>query len=67
MERYGDESWELDALSPEVLAALVAKEVKSLVVAKRWKAGLEQEAIDRATLASISDNYGKVKTFLANL
>lgn len=65
--KYGDESWELDALSPEVLAALVAKEVKSLVVAKRWKAGLKQEAIDRATLASISDNYGEVKTFLANL
>lgn len=67
LDKYGDESWELDALSPEVLAALVAKEVESLVVAKRWKAGLKQETIDRTTLASISNNYGEVKTFLANL
>lgn len=64
LSKFGDESWELDALSPDVLAAIVAKELKAVVNAKRWKAALEQEEKEKKALQLLSTNYPAVREFL---
>jgi hypothetical protein len=57
---YGDESWELDALEPSVLATLVADEVDTLVEAESWDNERLREKRGRAELAAISDEYAAV-------
>lgn len=54
MEEYGDESWELDALEPNVIVALIEDAVKEILDQKAWDAGeaLEQEAKDDLKLCA---------------
>lgn len=60
LDEYGDESWELDALEPTVLANLVRAEVATLVERELWDAQREREALARAELQAISDKYPEV-------
>jgi hypothetical protein len=57
---HGDESWELDALEPTVLGALVRDEVNTLVEQDAWDAERLREAQARAELQEISDNYDSI-------
>ncbi|MGH3428511.1 MAG: hypothetical protein ACRDQZ_13245 [Mycobacteriales bacterium] len=57
---HGDESWELDALEPTVLGALVRDEVDALVDKTAWDAERLREAEARAELAEISANYDDI-------
>ena len=43
IDRFGDESWELDALEPAVLTALIQDTVASLRDQDRWDASVERE------------------------
>jgi hypothetical protein len=61
LELYGDESWELDALEPAVLAALIRKEVLSIREEKPWLQAKRRQAEGRAELSAISQNYEDVK------
>jgi hypothetical protein len=36
IEKYGDKSWELDALSPEVINAIISKHVAEVVEKEEW-------------------------------
>jgi hypothetical protein len=47
---YGDESWELDALDPAVLAALVTTNVESVMDADLMEAAKEHEALAKIDL-----------------
>lgn len=38
VKRFGESSWELDALSPEILDALITRHVNRLRCSKRWNA-----------------------------
>lgn len=58
--QHGDESWELDALEPTVLANLVKREVASVVDLELWDRQREREAQARAELQAISDKYDEV-------
>jgi len=58
---YGDSSWELDALKPPVLAALVSANVRSVRDEGLWEAQVERERRDRATLSVISGHWGEVE------
>jgi hypothetical protein len=62
---YGDESWELDALEPKVLSALVQKEVTGLIATKAWKAAAERQEEAREQLTKVSDNWDTVIERLA--
>jgi hypothetical protein len=43
-DRFGtDECWELDALSPTVIADLIRNEVEGLVDKRRWRASIAHE------------------------
>lgn len=58
--RYGDQSWELDALEPAILAALVDSEVESLIEMPQWEATESQIARERATLREVADRWDEV-------
>lgn len=54
---YGDDSWELDALEPTVLAGLVTKELLTLIEREPWEDEIEREKRARAELQALADNY----------
>lgn len=62
--KYGDESWELDALSPKVLVDLIQSNILMLRDEDKWDELAQQEEDDRATLIGIAHNYGLVKDFV---
>lgn len=64
LQLYGDESWELDALEPAVLAGLIRDEITSLQESDAWEASVEEEEKGRAELAKIADRYEDVTAFL---
>lgn len=67
IKKFGDESWELDALDPKVIDALITKAVAKLRDAKKWKAKVEEENAHRAQLQAISDKWGGVTAQLDDI
>lgn len=60
--KYGEESWELDALSPSVLVSLIQKTILSHKDQTRWDTLVKQEEQERQTLVAIAENYELVKS-----
>ena len=60
-EKFGDESWELDALEPQVLAQLIADHVHELRDENKWDAQLEREEAMKATLEKAARKMKKEK------
>lgn len=60
VERYGDESWELDALEPEVLARIIKANILHWCDLPRWEKKAKREASARDTLAAIYDRWNEV-------
>jgi len=52
--KYGDASVELDAVSPDMLTALVRHAIESEINVDEWQRMQEVEALERQTLASIA-------------
>lgn len=67
IEIHGDESWELDALDPKTLAALIEKAIKSVRDWEKWKMLRDKREDAKATLTSVSDNWGEVEGFVKGL
>jgi hypothetical protein len=65
-ERYGNESWELDALNPTVLGDLVREETAKLRVRPLWDARIAEREKGRAELSLLSDRYSEAVDFLNN-
>ena len=63
IEEYGDESWELDALKPNVLVQLVEEYVCGVRQEKQWKSAIRREKKDRKRLkdaaAILRGDYAK--------
>lgn len=55
--RFGDESWELDALNPPVLVALIEEAIGSLIDREAWKKTVTQETIGRARLRNLAKEW----------
>lgn len=62
---YGFESWELDALDPDVLTLLVSDHVEELRDDELWDAAVDEEARQREILTSISESWDDVADFLS--
>lgn len=56
VQRFGSESWELDALEPEYLMNLVETEIKKFRSWKVWKKRRDREKKERAALRKAADN-----------
>ena len=64
-ERFGtDECWELDALSPAVIADLIRSEIEGLIDQRAWRAALASEQQGSELLAGVAKNWTKVKKLL---
>jgi hypothetical protein len=57
---YGEESWELDALEPAVLADLVRTTVEGLRDKKAWKVAVAAEEKHRRLLKAVSERWEEV-------
>lgn len=64
---YGDESWELDALAPDVMVKLVEREIKKHIDKKKWAAALKRETEGRGQLTKIAENWDKTSAFADKL
>ncbi len=64
-DEHGDESWELDALEPTVLASLVRDEVvDNLRDETQWEEAVKREEEARKDLTACSEQWGRVTKFL---
>ena len=64
IERFGRQSWELDALEPRVLQDLVRQEILSLRDDGPYEELEEVENVDRETLELLSQDYDQIKSRL---
>jgi hypothetical protein len=62
--QYGDESWELDALDPQVLADLITAELEPLIDHDLWDAAEQRELDGQERLKKVADNWTRVMEFL---
>lgn len=65
-DRFGDESWELDALDPTVIADLIRAQVESLRDEDKWQIAVEEENEHRKLLSLVSDQWNDVAAFVEN-
>ena len=61
--RYGEQSWELEALNPEVLAALIEEHIGKYLNDKARNEALEGEHLQRDVLRQISERYDDVQEY----
>ena len=61
---FGSESWELDALDPKTLNALITSTIRKHIVKTQWEIDVDREESDRANLANASSRWGDVEQFL---
>lgn len=64
IQEFGNDSWELDALEPRVIAGLIRDNVRRLLDPKLWKATQAKVSVGRKALADISQNWQDVIDFI---
>lgn len=60
VRNFGSESWELDALEPRVLDALITKNVEALIDKRLMRAAKEREADARAKLQAVAAHWADI-------
>jgi len=65
-EQHGDDSWELDALEPKVLNALIRDEVEQVCDPDRWDEQINRQEAARAELELVATKWRKVVRNLAD-
>lgn len=64
MQRFGNESWELDALDPTTLSELIGETIAQYREEELYGRQLKIEAKERESLKLASENWGSVASFL---
>lgn len=59
-DEYGDESWELDALEPQVINDVIRDELTNFVDDDAWAVGLAEETEVRDRLAQIGNRWDDI-------
>jgi hypothetical protein len=54
------ECWELDALSPDVIAGLVEEEIAALIKQRPWKLAKAKEEANRRTISAVADDWESI-------
>ena len=67
IERFGDKSWELDALDPRVIDRLIDREVRDIIDMELWEEKKEGEEGRKSLLKGASDNWSDVEDFLRGI
>jgi hypothetical protein len=58
--KYGNTSWELDALEPRVIVELIVKAVKMFRDETKWIASLQKEKSGREMLTELGERWKEV-------
>lgn len=64
IDRFGLESWELDALTPTVLSDLIEKAVLAVRNESAWERAVSRETRERNHLGEVKDRWEEVVEFL---
>lgn len=64
IDQYGEESWELDALEPQMLVNLIKSEVTSLRDDEIYQAVCDREKQEKGELQKLADHYVSAISFL---
>lgn len=64
---FGDESWELDALDPDVLTALISEEIGYLIDWGLFEQRKETQEEERQVLIKTSQNWENVSAFVSDI
>jgi hypothetical protein len=63
---FGDESWELDALSPPVIEALIQEALDEIIDTAAWQDVIDREEANKADLENVASRWDEVSEFLRN-
>lgn len=53
LDKYGDESWELDALEPQYIVDLITDEINNERDADRWNEAVKEQEAERKQIATV--------------
>lgn len=67
ISRFGESSWELDALEPQVLDKLIGDEIQTLIDQDIWDETEAEEEEGRKVLRQLHDRWDEVSEFLTGL
>jgi len=65
-DRFGEESWELDALEPSVIVDLIREAVQDRIDWDAWEEALERQKTGRDQLGKVSRRWDNVVEYLGN-
>ena len=57
INKFGDKSWELDALSPQVIDQIVSDEIETYIDTHAWEAVRERETAARAKILKMANRW----------
>jgi len=60
IEMFGDKSWELDALEPKTIEALIRKTVGKVRDERLWRIAMRKEINQRELLQEVSNNWNEI-------
>lgn len=63
-EKYGDESWELDALKPQMLVSLIDNEIRHVLDDELFNEQVEREEEGREAFDRVADRWDEIADFL---
>jgi hypothetical protein len=64
--RFGEESWELDALEPSVIVNLIREAIQDRIEWDAWETALERQKTGRDQLGKVSRRWDNVVEYLGN-
>lgn len=59
-EEFGDESWELDALEPQVIDGLIRQEIEAVRDDALWQEVIDDERRARGVMQAVADDWRRV-------
>jgi hypothetical protein len=65
-ERHGTESWELDALAPDVIVDLIRGKIEELIRRDLWREDASRIEREKGALQAVNRNYDAVVKFLSD-
>lgn len=60
-ERFGDESWELDALRQNTIGEIITSNLRVFIDQEKWDASMAEQARRREPLAKLKDRWPEVE------
>jgi hypothetical protein len=65
IKKHGNKSWELDALEPKIIDALIYKALSKLIDKDAWDKAMRAEERQSKVLKSVSNRWAEVSSYLS--